>query len=344
MFRNFTIDPLAMFMYIIKPAFSDLIPGTSPYDGTLHEFTLYDNVTSKRPIIDIRKIKNVLQRRDKSCDIIYSKIAGTSTRQIEVTELQAGVKHCKHEFYQGALVDWRSKDPLFGNRLIDNFFKDAIKTDIASNSYFGDVSRPVNPASEWSLTVYDGIFTWIKKYISVGVIPSGQTFTIPTVDLRADPATAFAIIKNLYDKQPLLMRNMAPSEKAFYVSQPVIDGYKEYLRSLGNGDANTIAMYANGVSITSYNGIALLPEPTWEPILAELGGANSNAAILTLRGNFIFGTDKNYGEEDDFEKPVALHVWREKKELSWYWQMFLKAGTQIALPEFLVVGITNFNL
>jgi hypothetical protein len=52
---------------------------------------------------------------------------------------------CRNEFYQGDLKDWRGKDPLFGKRILP-YFQGALKTDLITNSYFGDVDRatPVN--------------------------------------------------------------------------------------------------------------------------------------------------------------------------------------------------------
>ncbi len=133
---------------------------------------------------------------------------------------------------------------------------------------------------------------------------------------------------------------MAPTEKAFYVSQGVLDGYQEYLRLLGDGSAHTFAQYANGVTVSSYNNIPIFPEPVWEPVLAELyGGPNYNAAVLTLRGNFIWATDKEYGEGEDLKR--AIMMWYEDKDLTWYSQQFLKAGTQIALPEHVVFAFPS---
>jgi len=342
MFEHFSISPLQFFEATIAPTFADLVPGNMPYDGTLHEFTLMDDVVNKRPIIDIRRVKNILQRRDASCDINYKRVAGVGTRQIEVMELAGGAKHCKHEFYQGCLKDWRNDDPLFGNKVLP-FFQDAAKTDIASNSYFGKVSRVVNPAWQWSLNLYDGVFEWIFKYINAGVIPATQTITIPAgMDFRQKTADAYQLIKQLYDKQNTLMRSFPAKEKAFYVSQAVADGYRTYLQQLGNGSCCAIEAYTNGIDILAYNGIPIYVEPIWEPILEELNGANTHAAILTLRGNFVFATDKRYGEGPELNE--ALMVWYEERELSWYYQMFLKAGTQIALPEHVVIALSKFNL
>lgn len=334
--QGFYISALAFHMAIIQPAFQDNIPGgTNPYGGTTAEFTMMDNVATKTPIIDIKKVKNILQRRDASCDLIYKKVMNTSVRSITAEELYAATKQCKNAFYQDALKDWRNNDPLFGNKILP-FFQEAVKADITTNAWFGDVSR-IETDSEWSTTKYDGVFKWIKTYYDAGLIPEGQSIEMPTIDMRANPASAFAIIKGLHDKQNAMLRTFQPGEKAMYVTQAIADGYEDYLLSLGNGDANTFAMYAQGVKIYAYKGVPIIPEPLWDPVLTELYGENKNAAILTIRGNMVFGTDKNYGEGPELKD--ALMVWYEPKDLSWYYQMFLKCGTQIALPEHIVFSV-----
>lgn len=141
------------------------------------------------------------------------------------------------------------------------------------------------------------------------------------------------------------MRAWPDHEKAFYVSQSVIDGYRKWLKNTGQQET-VIENYANGVRISTFENIAIYPEPLWETIMSELyGGLNYNAAILTIRGNFIYGTDRTYGEMDgelgNGKDTTSLMVWYEKKDLSWYFQMFLKSGTQIALPEFVVFAVPN---
>lgn len=342
---EFILSPNQFEEGAIAPNFQELVPGTganaSDYSGTLPEFTYMNDVRNKKSIINFRRTQNLLQRRDASCDLIYKQVAGASTRQITVDELYAATKHCKHEFYKGCLKDWKGRDPLFGQKIIP-FFRAAVGTDIVTNAYFGDIARPESNG-EYSTNKFDGIFKWFKKFLGANLIKAAQTVAAPVVDLRDNPTIAYQFIKALYDRQTVYMRNVANNLKAFYVSQAVADGYQDYLLATGNGDATTFAMYANGVTIKSYKGIPIMVEPTWEPVAAELGYANFNAAILTLRGNFVFGTDKDYGEDDgtslEGNNTTAVMTWYEKKEMSWYYQMFLKAGTAIGLPEHSVLGL-----
>lgn len=343
-FETFDIPSLSYFLKILKPNFHDLVPQEMPYRGTLNEFTLMDNVVSSRNIIDIRRMRDIMERRDQSCDINYKKVAGATTRKITVEELVSGVKHCKHEFYQGCLKDFRNNDPLFGKRIAE-YFKDAFFLDLAGNSYFGDVSRAAVPG--YGLNKYDGIWKWIQEYYTAGVIPAAQSYANPGVDLRQNPMAAFAIIENLYDKMSPLMRTVPKADMAYYVSQPVLDGFLKYMQQTGNGSCCAVDHYTNGITVYAYNGIKIFVEPIWEDILLQLNPTGfGSAAVLTVRGNFVFATDKNYGEEDACcdnstgeARNLAMRVWYDKLQLSWFYQMFQKAGTQIALPEYITFSI-----
>lgn len=338
-FQEFVIQPLELFEGVIHSAFSDLLPaGEGAYDGVLNEFTLMDNVANKRPIVDIRKKMKIIQRRDASCDLNYKKIMGTGVRSIEVTDLYGAVQHCKHEFYQGALRDWENEDgDMFGSKILP-YFKDAMRTDLAANAWFGDVERVDSASYNFSTCEFNGVFKWLQTYTTNGLIPASQTIAMPVTNMRTNPSQAYGILLAMYNAQSPLMRALPDTSKAFYVSKPVLDGYKMYLRSLGT-TIEYLDLFANGVKIATYEGIPIIVVPLFEPILVDLNGGalTHNAAILTMRKNFCFATDKDYGEGEDGK--TALMVWYEKRKLSWYYQMFLKGGTQIAEPEMIVYAL-----
>lgn len=342
MFETFSIDSLAFHAAVIQPAFADIIPQGFPFTGTLNEFSLMDNVVSKKPIIDIRRNQNIMQRRDATCDIKYKKVFGATTRNISTEEVYGATQFCRNEFYQGCLKDWRSKDPLFGNKILP-YFQQAVNTDVATNAYFGDVDRVGLPTNQFSTNVFDGVFKWIKKYIAASVIPTGQTVAIANgTDYTAGggPAAAFALIQSLYNKQPVLMNAWTDAQKAFYLSKEIARAVEDYYIAIGfNGGFITDAV--TGIKTLAYKGIPILVEELWTPVITEIKGATGYAAVLTLRGNFVFATDKNYGEGEDGK--TALEVWYEKKEMTWYYRLFLKAGTQIALPEYVVIALSEWS-
>jgi hypothetical protein len=334
------IDSLSFFEAVIQPAFADIIPQGFPFRGTLNEFTLMDNVPSSRVIIDIRRVQNILQRRDGSCDINYKKVVGATTRKVSTEEVYGATQFCRNEFYKGALKDWRNNDPLFGNKILP-YFQGAVNTDIASNAYFGDVDRIVATTALWSTNIYDGIFKWVKRYTAAGVIPSSQALAIAdNTSFSTTPANAYNLLKQMYEAQPPLMYSFTDEQKAFYVSKEIARGFEDYLIAAGQNALGYITL-ANGIKTLAYKGIPIFEESIWTPIITELKGSAGYAAVLTLRGNFVFATDTAYGEGEDGR--TALEVWYEKKDMKWYYRLFLKAGTQIGLPEFVVYALSSWS-
>lgn len=339
--RTFSIPSLQFFEEIIAPAFGDQATDAMGFNGTLGEFTVMDNVPTSRPIIDIRRTQNIMQRRDASCDIIYKNLFGATTRKITTEELYAAVKFCRNEFYQGCLKDFRASDQVFGQKILP-YFKSAINTDLTTNAYFGDTDRVVaDPSAQFSSDQFDGVFKWIKKYTTAGAIPAGQAFSIGSVNFNTTPSAAYDILKELNDAMPPLMRTFAKSQLAFYVSPEIKRAYAEYLIATGAGNVNYTRDRMTGIETLWFDGIAVLEEPLWTPTITELkNGTPGYAAILTLRSNFIYATDKNYGEGEDGK--TALEIWYDFDKLTWKYRMFLKAGTQIALPEFVVYAISSW--
>lgn len=341
MFQSFTIPSLAFHTAVIAPQFADQAKDAVGYRGTLNEFTLMDDVVSSRPIIDIRRAQNIMQRRDASCDIVYKNLFGATTRKISTEEIYGAVKFCRNEFYQGCLKEYRAKDPLFGNKILP-YFKSAINVDLTTNSYFGDVTRSSAANAQFSTDIYDGVFKWLKAYTTASVIPAAQTIAIANgTDYSATPSAAFALIKSMFDKMPALMRTYTDSQLAFYVSPEIARGYEDYLIAAGSGNTAYTTDVMTGIKSLAYKNIPILPEPLWTPVITELKGSEGYAAVLTIRGNFVFATDKNYGEGED--GTTALEVWYDKEEMTWKYRMFLKAGTQIALPEFVVYALSSWT-
>lgn len=337
---TWVIEPLSMFNNVVHPSYTGVIPGDGAYDGVLSDFVIMDNVPYKRPIVDIYPQYNILQPRDKSCELVYKQVGTTGLRDIETRELYGATKNCRNEFYQGALRDWRAKDmDTFGAK-ITPFFLKACQIDMATNSWFGDINRTNTNAYTFSVCGYDGILKWIAKYIALGTIASAQTFTPAATDYRnpTNYQDAYNAIDAAWRQQTELMHNWPDAEKVIYVDQATLDGYRGYVRSIGTNLDFVEVAYAGGMKkLVSFNGVAIQPVPLFAPVLNMLLGAGyHHLVILTIRGNLLFATDKNYGEGPDGKE--ALTIWWRQIDMSFYYQQFMKAGTQIALPEFIVFG------
>lgn len=330
------ISPNAYYELLVKPHFADLIPNGN-YTGTLNEFTVMDDVSSKRKIVEILGNSNILKRRDASCNLVFSPVGKAGIRQIETDRIYGATEHCDNEFYQGCLEDFQNSDPKFRDYIMDFFLK-AIKVDINTNAYFGDIARTSDSAGVWNWNTFDGVFKHLADFVQDGTIPSNQTYALP--DGNITPQQAYDFLEYAWSRQDIFLKAMGDNMKAFYVTQSIYDAYEQFL--IMTGGAYNVQSYINGVPGLKYRRITLLPEPTWDPIMSSLnGGQAAHAVVLTIRGNFIFATDKNYGEETPQGKQ-ALRVWYSEDTLTWKYANFMKAGTGIAYPEHTVIGLTNF--
>lgn len=335
------IQPLAMYEVIVHPAFTSLVgPGEGVLDGVVGDFTVIDNCPNRRPIIDITPKFNIMQREDKSCELIYKRIGDTALRYVETTQMYGATQHCKHEFYQGALRDFRSNREVFEEKIVP-FFLRATRTDLASNCWFGDVERTNTSSLQFSTTVFDGIWKWIATYTG-NLIPTAQIFTPAATDYRnpTNYIDAFNAIDAAWRAQSVLMRNYPAKYKVIYCDQATLDGFTMYMKTLGTSSDVLVEWLGSDMKFDSYQGTPIVAVPLWEPVLTDiLGAGHHHAVLMTIRGNFMFATDKTYGEGPDGDGE-ALMIWYRKLNRSWYYQQFMLGGTQIFLPEFITAGMS----
>lgn len=313
---------------IVRPVLGDVVPDQNYTNGLAGEFTVLDDVSSSAKVLDITPVSNILQRRDASCEIKYAPVASGGVRRIEVSELYGATKFCKQDFYQGALKDWRKGDTTFVTKIL-GFFKRAIKTDVISNMYFGDITRSESSTATYSTNKFDGILTFYRRYITAGAIPAGQTFNVPNGDIT--PANAQVYLKSLYDRQPEILRVGLPMDKAIYIDRPWYDAYEEYLIATGATNGEAVNYVQDGIKVRAFKGIPIFVNEFFAPVLGQISGAAAHFGVLTFRGNFIFATDKMYGEGPNGDQ--ALVVWYDWDELTWKYLNVLKGGTQISAPE-----------
>lgn len=334
-FKSITVNGPNYYKEIVLPSFGDFITDANVMNGFFGEFMVLDDVTDSRKIIDITPVKNILKRRDASCKIVYEPVGRADVRRISVTDLYAATQYCAQEFYQGCLKDWRNSDPSFIPKILQ-FFRKAVREDLLSLMYFGDVSRVDNANATYNTNKFDGIFTQYSKYVADGTIPSDQTMSIP--DAVITPANAKLYLQNMLDAQDDLLDILADGEKAFYIDKAWANAYEDYLIATGATNGEAVNYVQDGIKVRAYKGIPIFTNQLFNPVLKQItGDANPHLGILTLRGNFIFATDKNYGEGPNLD--TALKVWYDWDELTWKYLNVLKAGTAIGLPQHSVLAL-----
>lgn len=334
-FKRISISGPQFYEEILKPSFGDLISDADVHNGFFGEFSVMDDVADSRKIIDISRYRNIIKRRDASCNIQFDPLGHASVRRISVTDLYSATKYCAQEFYQGCLKDWRNNDPSFIPKLF-SFFKKAIREDMITLMYFGDTSRVDAGGADWNTNKFDGIYTVYNKYIADGIIPAGQTMNITNAEIT--PANAKQYLQDMLDARDPLMEMMADNQVAFYIDKQWADAYEDYLIATGATNGEAVNYVQDGIKVRAYKNIPIFVNKIFKPVLKQItGNQNPHLGILTLRGNFVFATDSKYGEGPNLD--VALKVWYDWDELSWKYLNVFKAGTQIALPEHSVLAL-----
>jgi hypothetical protein len=212
-----------------------------------------------------------------------------------------------------------------------------VATDIYTNKYFGDLSRAGDVNGIWSWNKFDGIFKHLQDYIDSGVIPSGQTFSIGSGPITG--ANAAAALASAYAAQDFVMKSMDPSDKAFYVDQEFADAYWDYLITTGSANPAFMQNRQRFAPSMFYRGIEIRVK-MWDGILAALnGGTSAHVCMLTLKGNFLYATDSSYGGGPRGNE--AIIIWYSMDDMVWRRQIHLKAGTEIAAPQYVVLGMTE---
>lgn len=333
------LESQAVYDLIIQPMFADIVPSYSgPYNGCLSEFTVIDNVSlvKGQPIIDMFSKGNIMKRRDTTCNIVWSKIATTGSRKLTVTEVYAATKTCQNEFYAGALKDFRDRNPQFRDMIL-TYFQKIFRLDIATNSYFGDISRVDDSTDTYAWNEYDGIFTHIANYIALGTIPSAQTYSMPTGTLSG--AQAYAAVQALVAKQDKILRAQPAANKAIYCNQLFAEAYEDYLISTGATGGGLVGLIVNGMPALKYKNIPIYVEPLWDDVLLTLNGGSTqkHAAVLTLRNNWIFGTNSKYGGGPDENEGLVVFYSYDDEE--WKYKTYGAYGTEIIAPAQTVIAI-----
>ena len=349
-----TLNPNYFFKTFLQPAMLDLVPEYSGvYTGMFEDFTVFPKVSLAKgaPLIDVFTNKSVLQRRDRSCNMNWKQIGTSSNRKLYVTELYGATSQCWEQFYDGDFKDFRDTAPQFLN-IITERFRRMIWTDLAINSYFGDTTRPDDDVTDTILgnmnwNSYDGIQKKIINYINAGTIPSSQNLAQSGTYLPSGvmtPDQAYNALVAMYESRNDIMFGLDDMDLAFYIDKRWAYYYSQYLIQAGVNTVKAIDYIQDGVPVLNFQGIPIFVNKLWNPVLSHLnktGGVPTEAhmGILTIRKNFCFGTDQDYGIGP--MNDVGFRIWWDETNQQWRTLSGLVAGTELIAPQHTVYSCTQ---
>lgn len=334
----FKVAPLSFHQLIVQPMFGDvlssetgevLIPSMEEGD-----WNLVDSPKHRVPIIDLFGKSNLIKRKDTTCKLIYSQVGKLGARFIEDEDLYLATEDCQDEFYQGAFRDYEAQNfDMFGQMVMPLMDK-AIATDIYTNKYFGDISRSsdINGVISWNK--FNGIWPKYLSYVTAGVLAAPIAIPSGTIS----PVNANALLQSMYNGQDGLMENVDDAEKCFYVNKAIYDAYGDYLLTMQAGALSLSELQAGRAKLY-FKGIEIKWKK-WNHILKALAGAQAHAAILTLRGNFLYKTDSTYGGGPNRNEAIRI-FWDESDDV-WRRKIYFRGGTDISAPQHSVLAITAF--
>ncbi|MCZ2085381.1 MAG: hypothetical protein LC112_14025 [Flavobacteriales bacterium] len=332
----FKVDPKSFHELIVQPQFGDILGEdgnvTQPSDEE-GDWMIIDSQRHSLPIIDMFGGQNLIKRRDATCKLIYSPVAKLGTRYISDEKLYAATEDCQEEFYQGCFEDYTQQNfDLFGEKVMPMLEK-GIATDLYSNKYFGDLARPSDPNGTWSWNKFNGIFYHYVEYVTQGI--TAAPIAIPA---NPTPAQVYAVLNQMVADQDEILDSFDESDKAIYVNKKLYDLLGDYyvlsglaMISLSELQAGRAKLYVRGIEVRPKK---------WNGVLKAINaGTQAHAAILTLRGNFLYKTDSTYGGGP--KRNEAVRIWWSDDDNVWKRQLHFRSGTNIAAPQHTVLAWTN---
>ena len=352
--ESLILDPKTFYRLIMQPGLEDVVPDfTGIYPGLFGGFTVFPEVSLARGerIIDLYTRGNLLQRKDRSCNVNWQQFGTTSNRLITVTELYGASAQCFEEFYEGDFRDFRDNVQVFLDMMVKRFGK-VIFRDLLSNTFFGDVNRandniadPIIGTVAWNQ--FDGLVKKVGNYIASGTIPAAQSTAMGALPSGAmSPLDAFNALKAMFDAQNDVMLGIDDRDIEIHIDYKWAHAYSRYLQQSGVGSVKAVDYIQNGVPVLGFEGIPIYVERSWNPVLRKLNKVSgtpteAHMGYLTLRGNPCFGTNSSYGGGPLLDR--AFEVYYDWHDRQWKVIMNLVAGAELMAPQLMVFNITNIG-
>lgn len=336
--QPYNVPAKAAHEVVVMPQFGDVldengevvIPSTEAED-----WTVIDNVPHSVPLIQIFGQFNLLKRRDATCKLIRSSFGKTSNREAFTRKVYVAAENCQQELYQGAFRDWEGQTDIFEQKAQD-LIRSAVGADIMTNKWFGKESRAAD--AKYSLNKVNGVWYYINQAIASNLIPVAQTVDLGAQGTEITEQDAYDAILAMIDKQDPVLDAIDEDQKAIYCDKVLAKKAWRYLVSVGFAPPEAKADAMPGTFMIE--DIQIKPRK-WKPILEELTNQQHvYAAVLTIKGNFVFVTDSSYGFGPANNGP-AMRAWYDEHDDVSKWDFHLKAGFEIIAPQYSVVAYST---
>lgn len=287
-------------------------------------FTVKPNIKSGQKLNLVGVLENIVKA--------YSSCARTSTgsglsitnRTILTTELEVWLEECKDTFedtiFETALASGLDANNLTGtdiDKIIQSIVLQGMKLDNFRIFSFGDTD---NPSSNYNML--NGLWSTLIAGVGTSYCVTRVGTTLGTASSFSGSA-ALAILQDLYDGAPIILKNVPEEEKGFFVTGTIFDGYMKYLQSV-SGVEGSWGILQNGKKELMFNGVPVIPIRAWDRTLTTdfpLGANVRHLALYTTPKNHIVGVEKAADQG-------KISTWYEKKDRKFYVEGQYRMGYQ----------------
>lgn len=272
-----------------------------------------------------QKLRKIL-RKYTTCG--FTAAGGTTTivdKTLSVEKIKANLEECVDAWDDTIFAELMKpgvdRDNLSGtiiDTVIKNQYIKAAKSDINRAVWFADIN---DADADWNQ--FDGFVTlMLDNSASIGaarfIDADGTSFE--TGDALATDG-AKGLMKQIWDNQTPELRDLPASEKVFYVTNTVLDNYRDTLEDQNNSIGQ--ALLEDGREVLKFRGVELVVIPEWDSNLADSTNPHytgsglaigSNFIVFGAKDNFVFGSDVaaqetsfkiRYADDDDEKMKVT---------------------------------------
>ena len=299
-------------------------PSVSTPDFT-RLFTVRDGVRSKQQLLLAGNLSDKIIKLYQGCKNVTLTSSAQVTifnRTLEVAQLEVFLEQCADVFDETILEEWKNlgvtAESIEGTQfqnIVLSLILDAMRRGLFRIFSWGSTAD-----ANTNYNQLDGLWTRliasqseVSEFGYCGVRVDNITVLNQTANTRA-----YDYIKNLYEAQSSILRQMPSSEKAFFVTPNILDNYAEYREQLNGADV-TYRILDNGEAQYYFRGIPVYEVTSWRDHLEDADnpyfGLFNTCALLTTPKNHIIGlssasaqreTKLWYSWDDNVNKIKAL--------------------------------------
>ena len=212
-----------------------------------------------------------------------------TNKTLEVSDFQVYREQCADVFddtvFELAKKSGVDRNDLTGtqiqNGIITPLLAPATARDMFAMATFGDTG-----SGDALLALMDGQWTKLIAGVATYEVTKSSVSFGPTLAA----GEALSGLEATYTESKLALKQIKPSDKAFYVTVAVFENYQKSLETLGGTDSGW-KVVQDGVQKLYFRGIEVIPMYGWSRVIEAKSIADPHRILYTTKANHILGFD-----------------------------------------------------